>query len=143
MNFKRIAVPVAGAVLVAAAWRSWGWSGVALVLGGIVMWMLLHFTRMTQILKRASGRPIGYIGSAVMLNAKLKPGLTLLHVVGLTRALGEQLSPRDAQPEVFRWTDESASHVTCQFVGGKLASWTLHRPEPPPDEPAARAPAGQ
>jgi hypothetical protein len=143
MNVKRIAVPVAGAVLMAAAWRSWGWGGIALVLGGIVMWMLLHFTRMTQILKRASGRPIGYVGSAVMLNAKLRPGLTLLHVVGLTRSLGEQLSPKDAQPEVFRWTDESASHVTCQFADGRLTTWTLERPEPPADEAAAEAQAGQ
>jgi len=143
MNVKRIAVPIAGAVLMAAAWRSWGWAGIALVLGGIVMWMLLHFTRMTQILKRASGRPIGYVGSAVMLNAKLKPGLTLLHVVGLTRSLGEQLSPKDAQPEVFRWTDESASHVTCQFAGGRLTTWALERPEPPADDAPAELPAGQ
>jgi hypothetical protein len=143
MNFRRIVVPIAGAALVAYAWRIWGWSGVALVLGAIVMWILLHFTRLTQVLKRAADRPIGYVGSAVMLNAKLKPGLTLLHVVGLTRALGRQLSPRDAQPEVFRWTDGSASHVTCQFVGGRLTTWTLERPEPPADEAAADAAPGR
>jgi hypothetical protein len=143
MNFRRIVVPIAGAALVAYAWRIWGWSGVALVLGAIVMWILLHFTRLTQVLKRAADRPIGYVGSAVMLNAKLKPGLTLLHVVGLTRALGQQLSPRDAQPEVFRWTDGSASHVTCQFVGGRLTTWTLERPEPPADEAAADAAPGR
>jgi len=143
MNFRKIAVPFGGIVLIAVAWRSWGWSGVALVAGGIVMWMLLHFTRMTQILKRASGRPIGYVGSAVMLNAKLRPGLTLLHVVGLTRALGEQLSPKEAQPEVFRWTDGSASHVTCEFTNGRLAKWQLVRPEAPADEAPAEAPPGR
>lgn len=143
MNFKRIAVPIVGVVLVAVAWRSWGWSGVALVLGGIVMWMLLHFTRMTTVLKRASGRPIGYVGSAVMLNAKLRPGLTLLHVVGLTRALGEQLSPKEVQPEVFRWTDGSDSHVTCEFANGRLARWKLERPETPADEASGQAPAGR
>jgi hypothetical protein len=143
MNFQRIVVPIVGAVLLAAAWRSWGWSGVALVLGGIVMWILLHFTRMSQILKRATGRPIGYVGSAVMLNAKLKPGLTLLHVIGLTRALGEQVSPKDTQPEVFRWTDGSASRVTCEFANGKLAKWTLERPETPADEAPADAAPGR
>jgi len=143
MNFQRIVVPIAGAVLLAVAWRNWGWSGVALVVGAIVMWMLLHYTRMTQVLKRASGRPIGYVGSAVMLNAKLKPGLTLLHVIGLTRALGEQLSPRNAQPEVFRWTDGSDSRVTCEFANGKLARWTLERPETPPDEAAGDAAPGR
>ena len=139
MNFQRILVPVAGAALVAFAWRSYGWAGVALVVTGIVMWMLLHFTRLTQVLKRAANQPIGYVGSAVMLNAKLRPGLTLLHVIGLTRALGEQLSPKDAQPEVFRWTDGTASRVTCEFANGKLVQWTLERPtaEVPPasDEP--------
>ena len=132
MNFSRILVPIAGAALVAFAWRSYGWAGVALVVGGIVMWMLLHFTRLTQALKRASNRPIGYVDSAVMLNARLKPGLTLLHVIGMTRALGEQLSPKDAQPEIFRWTDGSASHVTCEFVGGRVTKWELHRPAEQP-----------
>jgi hypothetical protein len=138
MNFQRILVPIAGAALVVFAWRSYGWGGVALVVGGIVMWMLLHFTRLTQVLKRASNQPIGYVGSAVMLNAKLRPGLTLLHVIGLTRSLGEQLSPKDEQPEVFRWTDGSASRVTCEFQTGKLVKWRLERPAgaaPAADEP--------
>jgi len=40
------------------------------------------------------------------------------------------------QPEVFRWTDGTASHVTCEFANGKLARWKLERPtEPPPDGP--------
>uniref|UniRef100_UPI003784B68A SDR family NAD(P)-dependent oxidoreductase n=1 Tax=Piscinibacter sp. TaxID=1903157 RepID=UPI003784B68A len=30
--------------------------------------------------------------SAVMLNAKLKPGATLLHVIAMTRSIGERLS---------------------------------------------------
>ncbi len=96
MNWQRILVPLAGAALVAFAYRSFGWPGVALVAGGMLMWVLLHFTRLTQVLKRAADRPIGYVGSAVMLNAKLRPNLTLLHVIGLARALGEQLSPTRA-----------------------------------------------
>jgi hypothetical protein len=139
MNFSRIIVPIAGAALVAFAWRSYGWAGVALVVGGIVMWMLLHFTRLTQVLKRASNRPVGYVDSAVMLNVRLKPGLTLLHVIGLTRALGEQLSAKDAQPEIYRWTDGSASQVTCEFNGGRLAKWELQRPPEPAAEAAAQA----
>jgi hypothetical protein len=92
------------------------------------MWMLLHFTRMMQILKRAANRPIGFVGSAVMLNAKLKPGVTLLHVVAMTKALGELQSPKDTQPELYRWTDGTQSHVTCEFWGGKLKKWELVRP---------------
>jgi hypothetical protein len=138
MNVKQIWVPIAGVVLVVVAYRSYGWGGVALVASGIVMWLLLHFTRMMTVLQRASNRPIGYCDSAVMLNAKLKPGVTLLHVVAMTRALGEQLSPKEAQPEIFRWTDAGASHVTCEFASGKLVKWELARP---PEPPAADAEA--
>src|SRR5205085_4143719 len=110
-------------------YQGYGWPGVALAGGGIVMWMLLHFTRMMKVLQRASSRPVGFVDSAVMLNAKLRPGVPLLHVVAMTRALGEQLGPKDQQPEVYRWTDGSASSVTCEFARGKLVKWELLRPQ--------------
>jgi len=135
MRFQKILVPVGGVVLVAAAYRAYGWGGVAVAVGGLVMWLLLHFTRMMQVLKRAADRPVGYVGSAVMLNAKLRPGFTLLHVVAMTRALGELISVKDQQPELFRWTDGTQSVVTCEFVGGKLVKWELVRPKPDGDTP--------
>lgn len=128
MNFQKVFVPVAGVAAVVLAYRFYGWAGVALVASALVMWVLLHFNRMLQVLKRAADRPIGSIDSAVMLNAKLQPGMTLLHVVAMTRALGQMQSPKDSQPEVFRWTDGTQSHVTCTFVGGKLAQHELWRP---------------
>jgi hypothetical protein len=130
MNFQRILVPILGVVLVVGAWSAYGWAGVALVSGGILMWVLLHFNRMMTALKRAADRPIGHVDSAVMLNAKLKPGVPLLHVVSMTRSLGELLSPKDEQPEIYRWTDTTDSHVTCEFNGGKLMRWKLERPTP-------------
>jgi hypothetical protein len=129
MNFQKIIVPIAGAAVVALAYRTFGWAGVAAAVGGLMMWLLLHFTRMMQVLKRAAERPIGYADSAVMLNAKLKPGMTLLHVVAMTRSLGALQSEKDTQPEVFRWTDDGQSHVTCTFVGGKLTQHVLVRPD--------------
>ena len=128
MNFQKIFIPVAGVAAVALAYRQYGWLGVAAVATGLVMWMLLHFTRMMTVLKRAANRPIGYVGSAVMLNAKLKPGMTLMHVIAMTRALGQLQSEKDVQPEVFCWTDGTHSHVTCTFVGGKLSHHALFRP---------------
>ena len=130
MNFQKILVPVAAVVAFGVAWRFYGWPGVAAVVSVGVFWMLLHFSRMMQVLKRATHRPIGYVDSAVMLNAKLKPGATLLHVVAMTRALGALQSTKGGQPEVFRWTDNSDSHVTCTFVSGKLAAHVLLRPSP-------------
>ena len=128
MNFQKIIVPVLGAIGVVLAYRFYGWAGVAAAATGLVMWLLLHFTRMMTILKRAANRPIGYVDSAVMLNVKLKPGMTLLHVVAMTRALGAMQTAKDAQPEIFRWTDGGESHVTATFVGGKLAHHALVRP---------------
>jgi hypothetical protein len=136
MNWQKILVPIAGVVLVAAAWRAYGWAGVAVVTGGVVMWVLLHVTRLMHVLKQAADRPVGHVGSAVMLNAKLQAGMPLLKVLALTRALGELQSAPDAQPEVFRWGDTSGSHVTCEFVNGRLITWQMVRPDP--ETPAAK-----
>ncbi len=128
MNFQRILVPIGVVGLTAWAWQSWGWMGIAMVVTGGVMWLLLYFTRLVQIMKRASNRPIGFVDSAVMLNAKLKPGVSLMHVIAMTRALGQLESAKDVQPEVFSWRDGSQSVVRCVFAQGKLQSWTLERP---------------
>ena len=128
MNVQKILVPVLAVVAMALAYRFYGWAGIALAGGVLVMGLMLHFTRMMNVLKRTTNRPVGYVDSAVMLNAKLKPGMTLLHVIAMTRSLGQPLSEKDAQPEVFRWTDGTQSHVTCTFAGGKLAQHALVRP---------------
>jgi hypothetical protein len=140
MNFQKIVLPILGVIVIAAAYRGWGWPGVALAAGGIVMWMLLHFTRMMKVLQGAANRPVGYCDSAVMLNAKLRPKVNLLHVMAMTKAMGEQVSPKETQPEVYRWTDGSGSSVTCEFVGGKLVKWELFRPQAPAEEVAPPAP---
>jgi len=134
MNFKKFLVPVGAILLLGLAWRSGGWGGVALAAGAIVMFLLLHFNRAMQVLKRAAERPVGYVGSAVMLNAKLKPGVSLMHVVAMTRALGEPKSQEGTQPELYRWTDGGNSYVDTVFSGGKLQSWTMTRPETAPED---------
>jgi len=128
MNARSV-LTLAGAVALGAlVWRAGGWRGVALLVSALVLWLLLSFTRLMTVLKRASNRPLGYIDSAVMLNARLKPGQRLLDVLALTRALGQRLSAIDAQPEVFRWTDPGQSHVTAEFDNGRLKQWRLERP---------------
>jgi hypothetical protein len=56
--------------------------------------------------------------------------------MAMTRALGQQVAPQGEQPEVFRWTDNGGSHVTCEFQDGRLTRWTLWRP-PAEDETAS------
>ena len=126
--FQKVLVPLALIGGAALAYRSYGWAGIAVVVTFLVFGIMLHFTRLMTILKRAANRPIGHVDSAVMLNAKLKPGATLMHVVAMTRALGLLKSAKDVQPEVFEWKDAGDSVVTCTFVGGKLSHHGLVRP---------------
>ena len=91
MNVQKILVPVLAVAAMALAYRFYGWAGIALAGGVLVMGLMLHFTRMMNVLKRTTNRPVGYVDSAVMLNAKLKPGMTLLHVIAMTRSLGQPL----------------------------------------------------
>lgn len=135
MNYQKLLFPAVTLGVLLLGYNGFGWPGVAIAGGGVLMFLLLHFTRMMQILKRAAQRPAGHVASAVMLNAKLKPGVNLLHVIAMTRSLGDLQSPKDAQPELFRWTDDGGSHVTCEFQAGKLVKWTLWRP-PVEDEAA-------
>ncbi|MES2842257.1 MAG: glycerate kinase [Pseudomonadota bacterium] len=144
MQLKKFLVPLGCAALLVVAHRASGWPGVAAVGGGLLMWLLLHVTRLMTVLKRAAHRPIGHVDSAVMLNAKLKPGVTLLHVIAMTRALGERLSAEGVEPEVYRWTDAGLSTVQAEFNNGKLVRWQLTRPDPeaspPAPEPTSPAP---
>lgn len=138
MNFSKWIIPSAAVVGVVGAYQAYGWAGVAFAVSALVMWALMHFNRLVHVLKRAANRPLGFVGSAVMLNAKLKAGVNLMHVVALTKSLGEQLSAKDEQPEIYRWTDGTNSSVTCRFVNGRLTEWTLVRPtgdEAPQDGP--------
>jgi hypothetical protein len=139
MQLQKILVPLVAVSALIVSYVYFKWTGVALVTSGLVTWALLHFNRLMHILRRAADRPIGYVGSAVMLNAKLQKGKTLMHIIAMTKALGELLSVKDVQPEVFRWTDGTKSHVTCTFLNGKLQSWELFRPvEQPVDGPAEK-----
>jgi hypothetical protein len=137
MNLRNIVVPLGAVGLLGFGYSAYGWLGVAAVAGGLVMWALLHFTRLMNVMNKASRRPMGYVGSAVMLNARLQEGVNLMHVVAMTQSLGESLSAPDAQPEVYRWTDGTQSHVTCEFRNGKLAKWELFRPEETATAPVA------
>lgn len=143
MNFRNIVVPLAAVGGLVFGYVSYGWPGVAAVGGGLMMWMLLHFTRLMTVLKKAADRPIGHVGSAVMLNAKLRAGVNLMHVVAMTRSLGQLLSDDGAQPELYRWTDGSRSFVTCEFKNGKLVKWELVRPAQEDEAPQAPAPVAE
>jgi hypothetical protein len=68
MNLRNILIPLGLLILLVAAHQSYGWMGVVAVGGGFMMWLLLHFTRVMCMLWKASDRPMGCVGSAVVLN---------------------------------------------------------------------------
>jgi hypothetical protein len=129
MQLQKWIVPLGSLVLLVLAYRSYGWSGAAGALGAIVMWMLVDFTRMMKVLRMAGKRPVGFVASAVMFNAKLRKGTTLVRVIAQTQSIGAAQTAEGADPEIFRWTDASDSYVDCTFVAGRLQSWVLTRPE--------------
>lgn len=115
---------------VAAGWLSYGWQGVVMAVSVIVFWLLLQFSRAMRAMKNAATAPKGRVDSAVMLNAKLRAGMTLMQVIALTRSLGDRMSET---PETWAWSDDGHSRVTLVFDGAKLTTWQLVRPESPAD----------
>ena len=113
------------ALMAVAAWHFYAWQGLAVAFTAVVFWLLLQFNRAIRVMKNAAGRPIGHIDSAVMLNAKLRPGMQMLQVVTLTKSLGRELS---RSPEVWAWADEGASEVRVTFTNGRCTGWVLDRP---------------
>jgi len=93
----------------------------------VVFWLLLQFSRAMRAMRQAGQAPVGHVDSAVMLNAKLQPGMTMLQVIGLTRSLGRKL---DGGDDHWSWSDEGGSTVKMRFEGGKLARFELDRPAP-------------
>jgi hypothetical protein len=112
---------------VAGGWLSYGWQGVVMAVSVVVFWLLLQFSRALRAMKNAAQAPKGRVPSAVMFNAKLKPGMTLMQVIALTESLGVRVSET---PETWAWADDGQSRVTLVFDGAKLRSWQLDRPEP-------------
>jgi len=111
---------------VAVGYAGYGWRGVLLAITVVVFWLLLQFSRALRVMRLAAQAPVGQVPSAVMLHAKLHPGMPLMAVIKLTRSLGRKV--RD-EPETFAWRDESGAEVEIEFAGGRCQVWRLTRAE--------------
>lgn len=109
---------------VAAGYVGWGWPGVALAVTVVVFWMLLQLSRVLRVMRRAGQRPLGEIDNAVMLHARLQPGMTLLQILPLTRSLGVKVAD---DPETFVWTDGGGDRVRVELRGGRCSAFALER----------------
>ena len=110
-----------------AGWLAYRWPGLVMAVTVIAFWMLLQFNRALRTMKNAASAPVGHIDSAVMLNARLQRGLTLMQVVALTRSLGRKLTD---SPGTWVWSDAGGAAVTLVFAKSRLENWRLSRAEP-------------
>lgn len=121
-----------GLLLLALSYQMYSWMGVLFLFSGAVTWGLLHYYRMLQVFQRAANRPVGYVGSAVMLYSKLHAGMSLLHVIAMTRSLGvisDAITPEMGKNalENYTWHDQSGSYIRCTFDNGRLLNFELIR----------------
>ena len=121
---------VLAAVLAVASFQAYGWPGLALAVSVIVFWLLLQFNRALRVMKNAAGSPVGAIANAVMFNARLESGLTMLQIVTRTKSLGRKVEGGD---DDWVWHDAGGSTVTLHFERGRLKRWRLERPAEEPD----------
>ncbi len=113
---------------VAAGYVAYGWRGVVLALSGVVFWLLLQFSRSLRVLRQAAGQPVGAVANAVMLQARLHPGMRLPDILKITRSLGRKVAD---EPEIFAWTDAGGDAVRVELRDGRVTAWQLHRAAEP------------
>ena len=112
------------AAVLAAGYFAYGWRGVVLAVSAVVFWLLLQFSRCLRVLRMAAQRPQGRIDNAVMLQARLQPGMLMMQVLPLTRSLGERLSD---EPEAWRWRDAGVDAVCVELRAGRVSAVRLER----------------
>ena len=110
--------------VLALGFLQYGWRGALLGLTVVVFWLVLQFNRTVKVMRNANQFPVGYVESAVMLNAKLKPGMRMLDIVALTRSLGQRL---DGEGERWRWRDAGGASVEVEMTRGRCSRWSLSR----------------
>ena len=125
---------------VAAGYIGFGWQGVVLAVTVIVFWLLLQFSRALRVMRTAAGRPVGTVDNAVMLHARLHPGLRMMQVLAMTRSLGLKIGD---DPESFVWRDEAGDAVRVVLRDGRITETQLERQAASPSTgPADQAAAG-
>ena len=125
------------ALAFAAGGWAYGWQGLLMAATVTVFWLLLQFSRALRVMKSAADSPVGHVASAVMFQSRLKLGLTMMQVVGMTKSLGRKLGDSG---DVWRWTDDGGNQVEVVFEDGRCQRWQLLRAaEAEPGRPSAEA----
>jgi len=139
MTDPRLGWALAALALV-AGYAGWGWRGLVLAVTVIAFWLLLQFNRALRAMRQAAQAPVGRVASAVMLHARLKPGMPLVDILPIAGSLGQSLpvGPAEAGVERYLWQDAGGRRVVVELRGGRLQSWQID-PTMPGEAPAASA----
>jgi hypothetical protein len=121
--------PIVGWALVAAlafvSWEMFGARGLAVAISATAFWLMLQFNRTVRVMRAAARNPVARVPSAVMFQAGLRPGLTMLQIVSSTGSLGRKV---EGTEDDWLWSDEGSNRVRLHFEQGRLATWQLERP---------------
>ena len=75
-------------------------------------------------MKNAAASPVGHVDSAVMFNAGLARGMTMLQIVTKTKSRGRKVEGSD---DDWRWSDAGGASVVLHFEKARLAHWRIER----------------
>ncbi len=115
----------------AVGYALYGWPGVLLAFTITVFWLLLQFSRVLRVMRKAAMQPPGHVEGAVMLASRLRPGLRMIDVLALTGSLGRRLPhPSPGAQESWEWSDAGGDAVVVDFSGGRTLGATLERRGP-------------
>ena len=124
--------PAVGWILAAGfafvAYSLYGWRGLAFAVSLSAFGLLLQFNRTIRVMRVAAENPLARIANAVMFQAGLREGMSMLQVVRTTRTLGRRV---ESGADDWLWSDASGDSVRLHFERGRLASWRLERGGPP------------
>ena len=126
------------ALAIGVGFAAWGWRGALLGISVTVFWLLLQFSRALGAMRRAAQAPVGHVDSAVMLQARLQPGMLMMQVLPLTRSLGEKVTD---EPETWLWRDAGGDAVRVEMRAGRVSAVQLLRAAA--GDEAQRGQAGQ
>ena len=114
------------ALFTLVAWLAYGIHGLAFAASAIVFWLLLTFSRAMRVMRNAGQAPVGRVPNAVMFQAGLARGMTLVQVLAKTKSLGRKV---DGSVDDWRWSDDAGASVVLHFERGRLRAWQLERPD--------------
>ena len=98
-------------------------AGLAFAASAIVFWLLLQFNRAVRVMKNAAASPVGHVASAVMFNARLSRGMTMLQIVTMTKSLGRKVAEgSDRRLRAGPTTAARTSPATSSAAAGALAA---------------------